>query len=224
MKTILIFEAHSDDCVIGMGGTTQKLHQAGYHTVLITFTRGETAYATIEIKNKIVETRLQEGKVADKAICIDEHINWEYGCQNVQNTREVFQDVVAMIRKYQPEMIFTHSPVDKHRDHRTISAIVEEAWWKATEGVLADRGNPFQAKKLYFMEITDLFTKPSIINDITPFYDNKIKAMMEFKSQFDVMKGLVSYVESLAKTRGFLGNVRYGEAFLQSNFIPGSEL
>ena len=140
MKTALIFEAHADDCVIGMGGTVQKLHDQGYQIILLTVTKGETAYATIEMKDQIVETRFTEGEAAGQLIKVDEHINWEVGCQNVQNTREIFQDVVEVIRKYQPEMIFTHSPQDKHRDHRIISAIVEEAWWKASEGVLADRG------------------------------------------------------------------------------------
>jgi LmbE family N-acetylglucosaminyl deacetylase len=221
MKRILIFEAHSDDCVIGMGGTTQKLHEEGYEIVLVTFTKGETAYSTIDQKDTIIATRKAEGIAADRWINVDQHINWEYGCQNVQNTREVFQDCTEMIRKYQPTYIFTHSPEDKHRDHRNISKIVEEAWWKATEGVLADRGNPFRAEKLFFMEISDLFTHPNLIIDITPYYKRKISAMTEFKSQFDVMKGLVSYVESLAKTRGFLGGYEFGEAFMQSNFLPG---
>jgi LmbE family N-acetylglucosaminyl deacetylase len=223
MKSVLIFEAHSDDCVIGMGGTTQKLKELGYKIILLTFTKGETAYSSVNLKEKIAQIRIDEGKAADKWIGIDEHINWEYGCQNVQNTREIFQDCTELIRKFQPQYIFTHSPIDKHRDHRAISAIVEEAWWKATEGVLADRGAPFRADKLYFMEIGDLFPHPSVVIDITPYYGNKINAMNEFKSQFDVMKGLVSYVEGLAKTRGLLAGSQYAEAFLQSNFIPSKE-
>jgi LmbE family N-acetylglucosaminyl deacetylase len=223
MKSILIFEAHSDDCVIGMGGTTQYFRDLGYEITLITITKGETAYSEINLKNNLVEIRKQEGKAADQFIQINNHINWDYGCQNVQNSREIFQDCTEMIRKFQPDYIFTHSPIDKHRDHRTISTIVEEAWWKAFEGVLADRGRPYRAKKLFFMEISDLFSHPTVIINITPYYENKIKAMQQFKSQFDVMKGIMNYVEGLAKTRGFFTNGLYGEAFLQSNFFPSQE-
>jgi LmbE family N-acetylglucosaminyl deacetylase len=222
MKSILVVEAHSDDCVIGMGGTTQKMHDEGYRVVLLTVTKGETAYNTPEMKEQITAIRKAEGKAADHFIKIDEHLNWEYGCQNVQNTRDIFQDSVELIRKFRPQYIFTHSHFDKHRDHRAISDIIEEAWWKATEGVLADRGTPHRVEKLFFMEVTELLTHPSLIVDITPYYENKIRAMNEFKSQFDVMKGLVSYVEGLAKVRGFLGGNKYGEAFLQSTFFPAT--
>ncbi len=222
MKNVLIFEAHSDDCVIGIGGTTQKFHEDGYRNILVTFTKGETAYSTVEMKGKMTSLRKEEGAAADKWIKIDEHINWPYGCQAVENTREVFQDCVELIRKYKPEYIFTHSPEDKHRDHKAISAIVTEAWWKATEGVLADRGEPYRAEKLYYFEVTELFTHPMVVIDISPYYQNKIKAMHEFKSQFEVMQGLVSYVEGMAKVRGLFVDGDYGEAFVQSDFIPTS--
>ena len=48
--------------------------------------------------------------------------------------------------------------------------------------------------------------------------------MQEFKSQFEVMKGLVSYVEGVAKTRGLLAEGDFGEAFIQSNFLPTDSL
>jgi LmbE family N-acetylglucosaminyl deacetylase len=220
MENILIFEAHHDDCVIGMGGTSQYLHDKGFKNILFTVTKGETGFASKELKDRISDIRKAEGIAADRWINIDEHVHWEYGCQNVQNSREIFQDVVEIIRKYKPKYLFTHSNLDKHRDHRAISSIVEEAWWKATEGALADRGAPFRADKLLFFEVSDLFSKPNLVIDITQYYGNKIKAIHEFKSQFDVMKGIVNFNEGLAKVRGYYSNSEYGEAFLYSNFIP----
>ncbi len=49
--------------------------------------------------------------------------------------------------------------------------------------------------------------------DITLYYETKIQAMQEFKSQFDVMKGLINFVEGLAKARGFYCGGTYGKAF-----------
>jgi LmbE family N-acetylglucosaminyl deacetylase len=65
----------------------------------------------------------------------------------------------------------------KHRDHRAISALVTEAWWKASEGVLADRGAPFKAKKLYYFEVTEPFTHPDVILDITQYWEIRKKAL-----------------------------------------------
>ena len=154
MKNILIFEAHADDCVIGMGGTVQKLKEEGYKIILITFTKGETAYSSVDMKDKIAEIRRKENKKALQWIGVDTHIVWDYKCQGVENTRSLHQKCIEMIRKYKPEKIFTHSPYDKHRDHKAISSTVTEAWWKATEGVLADKGDPFRAKELYYLFLT----------------------------------------------------------------------
>ena len=220
MKNILIFEAHSDDCVIGMGGTVQKMIAEGYSPVLITFTSGDTAYSTLEEKESIVEIRKKENENALKILGITEHINWNYGCQAVENTREVHQRCIEMIRKFQPELIFTHSPIDKHRDHRAISDTVTEAWWKATEGVLADKGAPFRAEKLYYFETTELFPHPDVIIDITPYFEKKIDAMREFKSQTSVMKDLFGYVEGMAQVRSLYVPGSAGEAFVKSDFFP----
>ena len=160
---ILIFEAHSDDCVIGMGGAVQYLKDLGYNIVLITFTTGETAYPSVEMKENIASIRKKENENALSIIGVDQHIQWDYGCQAVEDTREVHQKCIEEIRRTRPRFIFTHSPDDKHRDHRAISSTVSEAWWKATEGVLADRGEPFRAEALYYFETTELFTHPDVI-------------------------------------------------------------
>jgi LmbE family N-acetylglucosaminyl deacetylase len=98
---------------------------------------------------------------------------------------------------------------------------VEEAWWKASEGVLADRGPPHRADRLYFFETTDLFTHPSVVIDISTHFERKMQAVQCYASQFAVMPGLVPYVENLARTRGYFCQAAQGEAFVRSNFLSG---
>lgn len=220
-KTILIFEAHSDDAIIGMAGTIAKFkHELGYRVVLITFTKGETAYSTPELKDKIAEIRKSESQCADKILGIDVHEFWEEPTQGVVNTRALHQSCIAAIRKYRPEIIFTHYKEDKHRDHRAISDMVTEAWWKASEGVLTDRGAPFRAEKLYYFEVTEAFTHPDVILDITAFWGKKEKALKCFGSQEAVMGKFMKAIEGLNLYRGFLAGFDKGEAFLKSDFFP----
>ena len=219
-KVALIFEAHSDDCVIGMGGTALYLHDLGFRTVLVTFTTGETAYSSLDMKDKIVQIRMEENQKALAKIQIDEHLNLNEGCQNVQNSRDLHQQCIELIRKYQPKYIFTHYNEDKHRDHRAISDLVTEAWWKASEGVLADRGSPFRAERLFYFEVTELFTHPSIVIDISTQYDIKMSAINEYQSQTSVMPGFMEYVKGIALARGYHVKGLYGEAFLESDFLP----
>jgi LmbE family N-acetylglucosaminyl deacetylase len=43
-----------------------------------------------------------------------------------------------------PDVVFTHWPLDHHRDHRAISLLSLDAWWRSS-----------QAYALYFYEVTE---------------------------------------------------------------------
>ncbi len=217
---VLIFESHADDCAIGMGGTVLYLADQGFSPVLITVTTGETAYSTLADKNRMSDIRRLESQAAAEVLKIKTTEQLIHPCQGLQNDRETFQEVIGLIRKYQPRFIFTHNPKCSHRDHRNLSTIVEEAWWKAQENVLADFGTPFRAEALFFFEVVNLFPKPSVVIDITPYFARKLEAIRAYKSQYVVMPGLENYITGLALTRGFACNCKYGEAFVASNFIP----
>ncbi|HMF30175.1 MAG TPA: PIG-L family deacetylase [Candidatus Lokiarchaeia archaeon] len=220
LDNVLIFEAHQDDCAIGMGGTVLWLANQGYNVVLVTATKGETAYTNMDDKDRMAEIRQEEARAACEILGIDTYEELGRPCQGLVNDRETYQEIVGLIRKYQPKYIFTQNAGDSHRDHRAISTLVEEAWWKAQERVLADFGESFKADALFFYEVTNLFPNPTTIIDITPFFENKMQAVQVFKSQLDVLQGLEDYVTGVALARGYHGHCKYGEAFLASNFMP----
>lgn len=216
--TILIFEAHSDDCVISMGGTAILL-QEKYDLILVTMTKGETAYTKVEDKGKMTEIRKQESLAADEVMGIKEHIFLTNPCQDLQNNLTNYHEIIKIIRKYRPKKIYTHKKPSKHRDHINTHDLVVEGWWKAFENVLADYGKPYRAPELYFFEVTDLFEFPGEIIDITDVFDKKMEALSAFESQYGVMQGMDDYVRGMALVRGFMGGFKYGEAFLKSNFM-----
>ena len=57
---ILVFCAHADDEVIGLGGTIRKFADAGAEVRLIHFSAGAEGYASLEEKNTICATRTAE--------------------------------------------------------------------------------------------------------------------------------------------------------------------
>jgi len=128
-----------------------------------------------------------------------------------------------IIRKYKPDVIFTHYKEDKHRDHRAVWEITDEARWKAAENVLADFGTPWYTPELYYYEVIELFTYPSLLIDITDTLERKVEAMKTQSSQFPVLPGVIEYIEGLGKVRGYLRGTKYAEAFLSSNFIARLE-
>ncbi|MBD3351479.1 MAG: hypothetical protein GF364_08325 [Candidatus Lokiarchaeota archaeon] len=217
-QTIVIFEAHSDDCVIGMGGTVIQNNNE-YNFILVTMTKGETAYTKVEDKGKMTEIRKNESMAADEILGIHEHIFLDNPCQDMQNNLKNYHEVVKILRKYRPIRIYTHKSPSKHRDHRNTHDVVVEGWWKASENVLADYGKTYRCPELFCFEVTDLFEFPGYIVDISNVFEKKMSALDAFSSQFDVLPGLNKYVEGLAMVRGYMGGFNYGEAFIKSNFM-----
>jgi len=223
---ILVFGAHCDDEIVGPGGTIAKFAGQGAEVLVVTFTGGtqETGYSRPELRDVIAQMRLEEAKRADDILGIKKRIFLGKPTQGVTNDRETYQECVKIIRQFRPTMIFTHYFKDKHRDHRAISALTEEARWKSAENVLADFGKPWYTPKMFFYELLELFTSPSHVIDITDTLDRKIAAMKSQTSQLEVLPRILEHIEGLAKVRGSAIGVKYAEAFLDSHLWPQKEL
>lgn len=214
---ILIFEAHSDDTIIGMGGTilAQK-DQKDF--IIITLTKGETGYSTLEEKDNIAEKRKHESLDTDKILGIKDHIFLDNPCQGLQNNRHNYHTIIEIIREYCPSQIFTHKTPSKHRDHRNCHDLVTEAWWKSSENVLPELGDPIRVPILYTFEVTDLFEFPHSIVDIGDI-NPKLEVLRKCESQMGVLPGIEDFVKGLALVRGYQGGFQYGEAFQKSDFM-----
>lgn len=216
----LVFGAHPDDEIIGCGGTLARLAAEGAHTVVVTFSDGGTGYSKLEEANDIVAMRRAESQAAAQVLGVSESINLGLPTQAVLNDRETYQRVVKVIRSVRPDVIFCHYGEDKHRDHRAVAAVVDEARWKATENAQPDLGEPWYTPQLFFYEIHDLLTHPSILVDITDYLGKKVAALQTQTSQLDVLPGVVSYCQGLGRARGYMAGSEYAEAFLASNLLP----
>ncbi|MCS7309120.1 MAG: PIG-L family deacetylase [Armatimonadetes bacterium] len=219
-KRVMVFAAHPDDEILGCGGTIARLSAMGREVFVVTFCLGETGYSAPELKQTIAETRRAEAAACDSILGVTERVILGKPTQGVVNDRETYQQCVQLIRRYRPDVIFTHWREDKHRDHRAICEITDEARWKAAENVLADMGQPWYTPELYYYEVLELFPHPSLLVDITDTFSKKVEAMQTQQSQFAVLPGIMEYIEGLAKVRGYARGTRYAEAFLRSNFLP----
>ncbi len=220
-SSVLVFEAHSDDMAIGMGGLVRSFTSSGVKVVACTMTKGETAHAPDQ-EGSIVESRRNEGSNADKVLGVKEHLFLDHGCQALMNDRPTFQEVVGIIRRVKPDWIFTHGAHESHRDHRAASQLVEEAWWKATEAnVLVELGAPHKAKTVIFYEVLPVFDgKPDVCIDVSRFWGAKLDAVKCFHSQYKTMGGFHGLVEGKGLYRGYLVGCEHAEAFQFSKLMP----
>lgn len=225
VKNVLIFGAHGDDEIIGCGATLAWLADQGCNVTVVTFTRRETAYATLSDKETAGASADTEMKAADDVLGVTSRIVLGIPNQSVVNDRDTFQTCVKLIRKYTPDIIFTHSPSHRehHRDHRSVSLLVDEARWKALENLSPDWGALWETKLVLHYEIFDGFEKPHIITTFSQDYlDKKLQAMATQVTQLPVLRGIEQQLRGKAMfLGGFAGGENvFGEAFMISDFHP----
>jgi LmbE family N-acetylglucosaminyl deacetylase len=220
-RRVLVFGAHIDDEIIGPGGTIARLSAAGAEVFVVTFTGGamDTGYSRVDLKDKIAQMRREEAAAVDGVLGIKERIFLGRPSQGVVNDTATYQECVRLIRQIKPDVIFSHWNEDKHRDHRAVSEITDEARWKAWDHVLADLGAPYYTPEFYYYELLELFPHPTILVDITGTMNIKVEAMEQVTSQLDVLPGVVSFLRGLGAARGMLRGTDYAEAFLRSNLL-----
>ena len=208
-EKILLFIAHSDDFVIGAGGTIANYTSEKKKVTAVIFSYGELSHPWLKeevvqkmrieetdkaaklLHNEVIFLGLKEGKFSD-------------GYQE----KEIEKKLLKIIEKEKPSKIFTHSSEDPHPDHRAIHKISLELYEKAKikpELYIYSVWNPVSFRTKY----------PSFYVDVTKTFFIKLRALKKFKSQ----RIHVAYPFLLLLYRaikdGFKIRKRFGEHFFR---------
>jgi LmbE family N-acetylglucosaminyl deacetylase len=123
---IVIVGAHPDDPETICGGTMALYSNLGHEVVATYLTRGEAG-----IEGKSFEEAAKIRTAEALTACSILNVRPEFLGQidgNCEITKESYQQVFDFIKKETPDIIFTHWPIDTHRDHRICSVLVYDAW------------------------------------------------------------------------------------------------
>lgn len=218
-KRALVICAHDDDEVIGLGGTIRKLTHAGVEVTTVIFATGNEGYLSIEQKDTVVAQRVEERKAAQKILGTAHCIAHGYHDFDNLDCEDVYHKVMEAVRVARPQGVFSHLAGD-YLAHRTLAKVVPEAVWQAGWQCSLALGEPWQVDGLYQFPILELVAKPSHIVDITDTFEAKLEAMRAYRSQHEVVAGILSQIKAKARAYGSLVGVQYGEAFMRSQAIP----
>ncbi len=207
---IVVAGAHPDDPESGCGGTMALLAAGGHEVVSAYLTRGE---AGIRGKTHDEAAGIRTGE-ARKA-CVILHARPEFLGQidgSTEITARRYNDVRSFFEREKPHMVFTHWPVDTHRDHRVCSMLVYDAWLSL--------GRPFD---LYYFEVeTGIQTQnfsPTAYVDISSVAGQKRSACMAHESQ-DPSEWYDGIHRKMEQFRGMEGQCDLAEAFIRHNQNP----
>jgi len=210
--TILVFCAHSDDQIVGAGGSLAKYVKDGEKVIVVIFSYGELGDPILK-KDIAKRQRVEESIRVGEFLGIRETIF--LGAPDTKIKKKVkdakfIKKVEDLIKKYKPSKIFTHAISDIHPggDHIAVNKIV----FKATKNIdwkgdlfTFDIWNPF-----------DIFSKknlPVMYVDISDTFDLKMKALRMFESQIGWVYSLLPGIFIKAKIDGIKNRYRYAEKF-----------
>lgn len=176
---ILVIAAHPDDAELGCGGVLAKHVSLGHRVGVVDLTRGELG------TRGTPATRDAEAAAASKILGLSVRENLGMADGFFQNNPEHQLPIAAVVRKYQPTVVITNAPADRHPDHGRAARLVSDACFLAGLAKVATAGNesPWRPKAVYHF-IQSNYLQPDFVVDISGFWDTKLAAIKAFKTQF----------------------------------------
>lgn len=206
-KKIVCVGGHPDDPESGCGGSLAVFTNAGHDVTVIYLTTGE---AGIEGKShdEAAAIRKQEAINACKILRAKPVFAGQVDGDSLLNNEWVGK-MHDLINNEKPDIVFTHWPLDSHKDHQVASILTIQSWMRTR--------NKWE---LYFFEVcigeqTAIF-HPTDYIDISATQEQKRKAVYCHTSQDP--PGIYSCGHSsMEDFRGREMGVKAAEAFVRMN-------
>lgn len=180
---ILAIGAHPDDVELSCGATIAKEVSNGKKVGIIDLTKGELG------TRGTAETRKVEAENAAKILGVALRENMGFADGFFINNKGHQLALIAMIRKYKPEIVLCNAIDDRHIDHGKGSKLVSDACFLSgliKIETLDENGNtqqPWRPKFVYhYIQWKNL--EPDIVVDVTGFVDVKMKSVLAYETQF----------------------------------------
>ena len=179
---ILAFGVHPDDVELGCAGTIMAAIDQGKKVGIVDLTRGELG------TRGTPTTRTQEAAAAAKIMGVGVRENLDMADGFFVKDEAHQSKIIALIRKYQPDIILANAPEDRHPDHGRSAKLVSDAAFLSGlrkvetihEGITQNAWRPAYT----FHYIQDRFIQPSFVIDITAYMERKMEAVLAYGTQF----------------------------------------
>ena len=222
--------AHPDDAELVMGGTIARESGRGRRICMIDLTRGESG------SRGTPESRAGEATEAARILGASHRESLGLPDGGLQVVPEHKDPLVEALRRLRPRVVLLKHWKQRHPDHTAASRIVYDACFLAgLRNYRPGLGPAFRPAKLVYAvtmtEATDV--PPTLVVDVTPFWETKMRAISAFQSQFTPGPGetgalpldrFKDAVELSGRRHGQRIGVRYGEGFVTREPVAVDDL
>ena len=230
---ILAIAAHRDDVEQTCGGTLLKMAQKGQRTGILDLTQGEMG------TRGTAADREREANEAARLLRVEWRRALEIPDGRVENTWVNRLKIARVIRRVRPRVVILPYWKGRHPDHYTCSTLGYEACFLAglkkleIAAKLREKGfdlesddelAPYRPFKIVYATLY-YDVRPTFVVDISEEFEDRLAALMAYKSQFeDQQEGsgifpahaeIRDRIHSMARFYGMLAGVKYAEPFLQ---------
>ncbi|SFA88726.1 bacillithiol biosynthesis deacetylase BshB2 [Lentibacillus halodurans] len=183
-KHVVVIYPHPDDESFGAAGTIAKFREQGVPVTYLCGTLGEMgrnmgspAFANRET---LQEIRKEELINACSKLDVElQMLGYRDKTVEFEDRREVADHLKHILEEIQPSLVITHYPeYAVHPDHNALGAAAIEA-----VRLMNPENRPTVWAQAISHDYVDELGKPDIKNDVTPFFDQKMEAILSHKSQ-----------------------------------------
>src|SRR4051794_20044271 len=139
-KKIVCVGGHPDDPESGCGGTLAKLAKAGNDVTIIYLTTGEAGIPG-KTHTESAAIRKQEAIKACEVLNAKPVFAGQIDGDSIVDNAWLTK-IETLIMTEKPDIVFTHWPIDSHKDHQAASLLTIQTWMRAQQRFL-----------LYFFEV-----------------------------------------------------------------------
>ena len=219
---ILAIGAHPDDVELGCTGTLINHIKKGQKAGILDLTQGDLG------SRGTIESRFEEANASAKVMGLSMRENLKMADGFFRNDKEHLLQIIAVLRRYQPDVVLANALADRHPDHGRAGRLIADACFFSglrkieTKWEEQDQ-QPWRPKKV-FHYIQDRFEEPDFVVDISDSFEQKMEAIKCFKTQFFnddsgdpqtyiSAPGFLDKISNRASQLGHRIGVKYGEGF-----------
>jgi LmbE family N-acetylglucosaminyl deacetylase len=208
---VLCIGGHPDDPESGCAGTLSRYVELGHSVTVLYLTRGERGIRDKGL-DEAAKIRTAECEKACRAMGVQPRFFGQIDGAT-EMTRIDVETMTRILGEEQPDVMFSHWPVDTHMDHQVASMLAIRAW-------MASGGQPH----FYFYEVNtgaqSQGFQPNTYVDISPVLEKKKTALFAHVSQ-DGIGIWREHHQVIAQWRGREAGVTAAEAFVHLDRITG---
>lgn len=225
---ILAFAAHPDDIELGAGGTIIRMIKKGYKVGIIDMTRGEFG------SRGDMTTRIKECEEATRIMGVSIRENLALPDGHLVNDEATRLKISSVLRRFQPEIVLTQYPEAPHPDHQVTGQAVTDSCYLSGLAKLPVAPPRWRPRYVLYHQIP-WNRMPTIVVDISEEWDQKMKAVRAYHSQFihdsqnpvDTSLSVPEFLERVRVRHEFYGTLirrRFGEGFILKDVVPVDDI